>query len=100
MSAAKAEFQKSVAVIRRGLRNNGIAPGRDGKFSTIEISDAIYGLDGLERKAKIAELKYFGDLSVEETAEALSVSTATVVREWRLTRAWLHRELTNAEAAT
>src|SRR5438034_1175967 len=35
-----------------------------------------------ERKAKIAELKYFGDLSVEETAEALSVSTATVVREW------------------
>ena len=50
-----------------------------------------------ERKARIAELKYFGDLSVEETAEALSVSTATVVREWRLTRAWLHRELTNPE---
>jgi DNA-directed RNA polymerase specialized sigma24 family protein len=47
-----------------------------------------------ERKAKIAELKYFGGLNTEETAEALSISTATVVREWRLARAWLQRELT------
>lgn len=47
-----------------------------------------------ERKAKIAELKYFGGLNTEETAEALSISGATVVREWRLARAWLKRELT------
>jgi RNA polymerase sigma factor (TIGR02999 family) len=45
------------------------------------------------RKCRIAELRYFGGLSVEETAEALSVSVATVMREWRLTKAWLHREL-------
>jgi RNA polymerase sigma factor (TIGR02999 family) len=46
-----------------------------------------------ERKSRIAELRYFGGLSVEETAEALSVSVATVMRDWRLTRAWLQREL-------
>jgi RNA polymerase sigma-70 factor (ECF subfamily) len=46
-----------------------------------------------ERKGRIAELRYFGGLSIEETAEALSVSPATVVREWRLTRAWLKKEL-------
>src|SRR5579871_4710058 len=45
------------------------------------------------RKSRIAELRYFGGLSVEETAAALSVSVATVMRDWRLTRAWLHREL-------
>jgi RNA polymerase sigma-70 factor (ECF subfamily) len=46
-----------------------------------------------ERKSRIAELRYFGGLNVEETAEALSISVATVMRDWRLTKAWLHREL-------
>lgn len=46
-----------------------------------------------ERKGRIAELRYFGGLTVEETAEVLSVSVATVMRDWRLTRAWLQREL-------
>jgi DNA-directed RNA polymerase specialized sigma24 family protein len=41
----------------------------------------------------MAELRYFGGLSVEETAEALSVSVATVMRDWKLTKAWLQREL-------
>lgn len=72
----------------------------------LEVADAHGGGDFLaldaalaklsaqdERKAKIAELKYFGGLNTEETAEALSISTATVVREWRLARAWLQREL-------
>lgn len=46
-----------------------------------------------ERKGRIVELRYFGGLSVEETAEALSVSVATVMRDWRLARAWLQREM-------
>lgn len=45
------------------------------------------------RKSRIAELRFFGGLSVEETAEALSISVATVMRDWRLTKAWLQREL-------
>ena len=45
------------------------------------------------RKSRIAELRWFGGLSVQETAEALSVSVATVMRDWRITKAWLQREL-------
>jgi RNA polymerase sigma factor (sigma-70 family) len=46
-----------------------------------------------ERQAKMVELRYFGGLTVEETAEALDISPATVKRLWTLARAWLHREL-------
>jgi RNA polymerase sigma-70 factor (ECF subfamily) len=68
---------------------------------TVERSDELMALDEAlnklasqdERKSRIAELRYFGGLSVEETAEALSISVATVMRDWRLTRAWLQREL-------
>lgn len=47
-----------------------------------------------ERKVKIVELRYFGGLSAEETAEALGVSEITVKREWLKAKAWLYRELT------
>jgi RNA polymerase sigma factor (TIGR02999 family) len=47
-----------------------------------------------ERKARIVELRYFGGLSSEETAEALGVSEITVKREWLKAKAWLYRELT------
>ncbi len=46
-----------------------------------------------ERQAKVVELRYFGGLTIEETAEVLKVSTITVKRDWALARAWLYREL-------
>ncbi|HEX8734904.1 MAG TPA: sigma-70 family RNA polymerase sigma factor [Pyrinomonadaceae bacterium] len=46
-----------------------------------------------ERKAKIVELKFFGGLSVEETAEVLQVAPITIMREWQKAKAWLYREL-------
>lgn len=46
-----------------------------------------------QRKARIVELKYFGGLTIEETAEAVGLSTPTVEREWRTARLWLYREL-------
>lgn len=49
-----------------------------------------------ERKAKIVELKFFGGLSVEETAEVLKISGVTVMREWNKAKAWLYRELNDA----
>lgn len=59
-------------------------------------------LDDLERiaprQSKVIELRYFGGLSLEETAEALDVSVGTVRRDWRLARAWLFRELSRAGA--
>jgi RNA polymerase sigma factor (sigma-70 family) len=48
------------------------------------------------RKAKIVELRYFGGLSLEETAAVLNVSEGTVTRDWRLARGWLLAELARA----
>jgi DNA-directed RNA polymerase specialized sigma24 family protein len=45
------------------------------------------------RKAKVIELRFFGGLSVEETAEVLKISTQSVMRDWKLARVWLEREL-------
>jgi RNA polymerase sigma factor (TIGR02999 family) len=61
----------------------------------IALDEALKGLESLdERKGKIVELRFFGGLNVEETAEALGISTATVVREWSLAKAWLYRAMT------
>ena len=46
-----------------------------------------------ERKSKVVEMRFFGGLSVEETAAALGVSPDTVMRDWRMAKAWLLREL-------
>jgi len=45
------------------------------------------------RKARVIELRFFGGLSVEETAEILKISPQTVMRDWKLAKAWLTREL-------
>ncbi|MCU1257485.1 MAG: polymerase, sigma-24 subunit, subfamily [Bryobacterales bacterium] len=61
----------------------------------IQLDEKLKELEAQDpRKSRIAELRFFGGLSVEETADALSVSVATVMRDWRITRAWLQRELT------
>lgn len=60
----------------------------------VALDDALQGLAAFDqRKARTIELRYFGGLSVEETAEALGVSVATVGRETRYAEAWLRREL-------
>ncbi len=46
-----------------------------------------------ERHARIVECRFFGGMSIEETAEAIGVSPATVKREWTMARAWLNQEL-------
>jgi RNA polymerase sigma factor (TIGR02999 family) len=58
------------------------------------IDEALTRLSGLDdRQARIVEMRYFGGLTIEETAQALDISDATVKREWTLARAWLKREL-------
>lgn len=64
----------------------------------LELDDALRRLAEFdERKAKVIELRFFGGLSVEETAQALDISTATVGREQRTAEAWLHRALSGAQ---
>jgi RNA polymerase sigma-70 factor, ECF subfamily len=63
----------------------------------IALDDALTALAAVDlRKSRIVELRYFAGLSVEETAEALGVAPITVMREWRLAKAWLAREMSSA----
>lgn len=70
-------------------------PGADSNASSLcALDDALESLSRLDgRRAQVVELRFFGGLSVEETAEVLQVSSQTVMRDWRLARAWLAREL-------
>src|SRR5689334_13514391 len=75
----------------------GLAVSVSRSNDVIALDDALVGLAKVDdRKAKVIELRYFGGLSVEETAQALDVSVATVGREQRMAEAWLHRELARA----
>jgi RNA polymerase sigma factor (TIGR02999 family) len=65
----------------------------------VALHEALERLQALdERKCKVVEMRYFGGLSIEETAEALGVSVITVNRDWRLARTWLIREMNGAES--
>ena len=60
----------------------------------VALDDALTSLEALDaRKARIVELRYIGGLSIEESAETLGVSTATVERDWRSAKAWLYRAI-------
>jgi RNA polymerase sigma factor (TIGR02999 family) len=70
------------------------APGTDRTADICALDDALTVLATVDpRRAQIVELRFFGGLSVEETAEALSVSPQTVMRGWKVARAWLAREV-------
>ena len=71
-----------------------------------ERSDLVqldYALNALaqtdDRKSRVVELRFFGGLSVEETADVLAVSPQTVLRDWKLAKAWLQREMTREDRA-
>jgi RNA polymerase sigma factor (TIGR02999 family) len=60
----------------------------------VELEEALERLQVInERQAKVVECRFYGGMSVEETAGALNVSPATVKREWAIARAWLNREM-------
>ena len=66
----------------------------------IALDDALTDLAKLNaRQSEVIELRYFGGLSVEETAQILKTSTETVMRDWRAAKAWLYRELSHAEVS-
>ncbi len=68
------------------------AKGRD--IDLIALDDALSGLARLDpQQSQIVELRFFGGLSIEETAELLELSPATIKRHWATARVWLHREM-------
>jgi RNA polymerase sigma factor (TIGR02999 family) len=67
----------------------------------VSLDEALTALaDEDERKAKVVEMRFFGGLSVEETATVLGVSEQTVLRDWRLSKAWLLREMKRGAGRT
>jgi len=69
-----------------------VSPEQDGEI--VAIDEALAALAAVDsRKSQVVELRFFGGLSVEETAEVLKISPETVKRDWRFAKAWLHRRL-------
>jgi RNA polymerase sigma-70 factor (ECF subfamily) len=70
-----------------------IGPREKGQ-DLVALDDALKALSGVDqRKGRVVELRFFGGLSVEETAEVLKVHPNTVLRDWRLAKMWLKREM-------
>jgi RNA polymerase sigma factor (TIGR02999 family) len=70
----------------------------DPSESLLALDDALRRLEGVDRRqSAVVECRFFGGLTVEETASALGVSSRTVQRDWTLAQAWLHREMTSSE---
>jgi RNA polymerase sigma factor (TIGR02999 family) len=90
--------------LRRAKRGKGLAglPIHDVAILSDERAEELIAIDALlenlttidARKSRVFELRYFGGMSVDEAAEVLKVSPATVARDWRMAKAWLRRELT------
>jgi RNA polymerase sigma factor (sigma-70 family) len=83
---------------RRGRLSNldldAIAVGEDRAAAVCALDDALTSLAALDpRRTKVIELRFFGGLTVEETAEVLDVSPQTVMRDWKTAKVWLAREL-------
>lgn len=82
---ARVSFDKALVVTK--------APDED----FVALDDALNALARFdERKSQVIDLRFFGGLSVEETACVLKVSPETVMRDWRLAKAWLRREMRSA----
>ena len=103
-----ARLMREILVEHARARHAGKRGGKIEKFSLdqalefsparsrelIELDDALECLGRLDpQQARVVELRFFGGLTVEETAEALGVSPRTVKRDWAVARAWLHGEL-------
>jgi RNA polymerase sigma-70 factor, ECF subfamily len=74
------------------LEETAVIGGRDEDL--VALDDAMQALARIDpRKVQVVELRFFGGLSVEETAEVLKVSEVTVMRDWSTARAWLYREI-------
>jgi len=74
--------------------NEAVALFRDRQTDIVALDDALRALANIDpRKSRVVEMRFFGGLSVKEVAEVLNISTESVLRDWRLAKVWLLREL-------
>lgn len=78
------------------LEDEILVVSHDKSAELVALDDALNQLNEVDpQKARVVELRYFGGLSIEETAEVMGVSVPTVNRHWRMAKAWLYTELSN-----
>jgi RNA polymerase sigma-70 factor (ECF subfamily) len=94
------DWARSRRALKRGGKvrllplDEALAPSPQAGVDLVAIDDALKALTRLDhRKGRVVELRFFGGLSVKETAEALQVSAETVMRDWKLAKSWLRREM-------
>jgi RNA polymerase sigma factor (TIGR02999 family) len=92
--ARSKQYAKRGAGARQVSLDEALTVSEERAAELVALDDALEELAKVDpRKCRVVELRYFGGLSVEETAEALKVSAVTVMRDWSMAKAWLHREL-------
>ncbi|HEV2666562.1 MAG TPA: sigma-70 family RNA polymerase sigma factor [Blastocatellia bacterium] len=81
---------------RRAPLNEADRLAEEHDVNLLALNDALQSLEALDpQKSRVVELRYFGGLTIEETAEALKVTPARVKRDWNMARAWLRIEISN-----
>jgi RNA polymerase sigma factor (TIGR02999 family) len=100
-SARASKNQKRGGAMHRTTFDQDLPVAAESPEDLIAIDDALtaFGKE-YERKAQVVELRFFGGLSVEETADALKISPETVMRDWKFAKNWLLRELSRVAART
>lgn len=94
--ARKVAAQKRGGGLKKVTLDDGSSPSLDQNENLIALDDALKRLAEIDpQQSEVVELRYFGGLTVEETAEVLKISPRTVKREWAMARAWLYNELSD-----
>jgi RNA polymerase sigma-70 factor, ECF subfamily len=92
--ARKGQYAKRGGGIARVPLDEGLLGTRAKGVEVLVLDQALASLSKIDpRKGRVVELRYFGGLTVEETAEVLQISPETVLRDWRMAKTWLFREL-------
>ena len=92
--ARSRKYQKRGGNAIRVTLTSSMTMAADRGADLVALDDALTALAQFDaRKSRVVELRFFGGLTIVETAEALGVSPETVIRDWRMAKAWLHKEL-------
>lgn len=96
--ARSRNYQKRGAGMRAVTLDEDLDAAPESTGDLVAVDDALEALAAVdERKSKVVELKFFGGLQTEEIAEVLRVSPQTVLRDWKLAKSWLVREMKKAK---
>ena len=90
----RAREKRGGGIVFTAIDGNHIGPGTNTNIDAIALDEALERLAAMDpQQSRIVELRFFGGLTIEETADALDISPATVKREWTWAKAWLFQQL-------